>query len=177
MHGLGGYVASASLYHVFSALTRQSRRIPQELALRAPSADVQIVAHKLAHAEQTKPSPLLATAQYLMAIVSLASVNQPLFLILPEPLNLGRLLILVPPVRSPASLDSRSHIVPVLVSHCFQGEQLHEGERRTRGDTGLLTVSGFLINALVTPICHSSLAMPVSLSIRSQPDRSSPVQM
>lgn len=39
------------------------------------------------------------------------------------------------------------------------------------------TVSGFLINALVTPICHSSRAIPVSFRIRSQPDLASPCQI
>jgi hypothetical protein len=36
------------------------------------------------------------------------------------------------------------------------------------------TVSGFLMKALVVPICHSSFAMPVSLRIWAQPDWASP---
>ena len=36
------------------------------------------------------------------------------------------------------------------------------------------TVSGFLMNAFVTPICHSSFAMPVSVRMRSHPDLASP---
>ena len=61
-----------------------------------------------------------------MAIVALAGIHQTFLLILPEALNLGCLLVLEPPVRTPASLNTRRHVVPVLVSHRLEGEQLEK---------------------------------------------------
>jgi hypothetical protein len=107
-------------------------------------------------------------------------ICQTFFVVLPESLDTRRAFVLVAPVVSPGSLDSGRHIVPVAISHGFQSKQL-EGKLAQRLQQRMneceRTVSGFLMKALVTPICHSSLAIPVSVRIFSQPDFASPLQI
>lgn len=121
-----------------------------------------------------------------MPLLTEASKLDAVLLPTPEPLDAGRALVSVPEVVAPGALDARGHVVPVAVAHRLEGEELRrsereEGERRQRRESGRgcerLTVSGFLMKALVVPICHSSFAMPVSLRICSHPLCESPCQV
>jgi len=157
-------------------LTADARRISEHLALRRRSSHIEIVAHELAHTQQTETSAFLPASVHLVSVVPLPSVDQALLLVLPEPLDLRRRLVLPPHVRSPRPLDTRCHGVPVSIPLALEVEQLSSVLVKI-SSMRALTVSGFLMNALVTPICHSSLEIFASVKIRSQPDRSSPSQM
>jgi hypothetical protein len=88
-------------------------------------------------------------------------------------------LVLVAHIVSEGPLDTTGHVMPVTVAHRFKSEKLFRttSEIGNRGGAHDPTVSGLLMNALVTPICHSSFAIPVSFSICTHPDLVSPVQV
>jgi hypothetical protein len=58
-----------------------------------------------------------------MTIIPLTSIYQSLFLPFPESLNLGCCLVLSSHMRTPCSLNTTGHSVPVLVSLAFQVEE------------------------------------------------------
>jgi hypothetical protein len=106
-------------------LTTQSGGIPQHLALSAPAADIEVVAHKPPHPEQTEATTFLPAAKYLMTIVTLSGVSEAFFLILPESLNPRRHFVPMTNVAAPCPLNSSCHVVPVSITHCFQRKQLN----------------------------------------------------
>lgn len=114
-----------------------------------------------------------------MPIVSNLGEHEALLVVLPEPLDTPGTLVLVTHIVSEGPLDTTSHVMPVTISHRFESEELFETTSESGGQGGAHepTVSGLLIKALVTPICHSSLAIPVSFRICTHPDLVSPVQV
>jgi len=138
---------------------------------------IKIIPHIPTIAKQTETSTLFPVCEDLMAIVPLLGIHERFLVVLPESLNALGALILVPHVITERPLDSGCHIMPVSVPHGFQREKLEARQRIVASMKTILTVSGFLMKAFVTPICHSSFAIPVSMRILSHPLRASPVHV
>lgn len=112
-----------------------------------------------------------------MPIVPLLGVHDGFLVVFPESLYTFGALVLIPQVIAERPLNPGCHIMPVSVSHSFQREELKKVKAPLLVHMRLLTVSGFLMKAFVTPICHSSFAIPVSMRILSHPLRASPVHV
>lgn len=112
-----------------------------------------------------------------MPIVPLLGVYDGFLVVLPESLYTFGAFVPIPQVIAERPLNSGCHIMPVSVPHSFQREELKTVKALLLAYMRTLTVSGFFMKAFVTPICHSSFAIPVSMRILSHPLRASPVHV
>jgi len=112
-----------------------------------------------------------------MPVVPPLGVHDGFLVVLPESLYTSGAFDLIPHVIAECPLDPACHIMPVSVPHSFQREELKTVKAWLPAYMTILTVSGFLMNAFVTPICHSSFAIPVSIRILSHPLRAPPVHV
>ena len=105
-------------------LTTEATYRLQLLAQRTLSVDIKVIAHEPAVAEKTEPPPFLAVGEHLVTSVAALRELDRLLIIFPESLDSSGTLVLVPHVVPPCALDTGGHIVPVAISHSFEGEQL-----------------------------------------------------
>lgn len=149
----------------------QSRSIPY----------IQIIASKLAHAEQRESSALLAIIQDLVAILSHLQISNIVLVLSPETLDLAGTFMFVSHVCTPGTLNTSGHVVPVFVAKILQGKDLPKNEqlqnKQTFSLTIVLTVSGWRIKTLDVPICHSSAGILLCFRISSAPLTASPFQI
>lgn len=143
----------------------------------AAAIQIKIIPHVSTIAKQTETPALFPICEDLMSVIPLLGVHDRFLVVLPESLNTLSTFISVPHVITPCPLDPCCHVVPISVPHSFQCEKLEESQSIVAGLRPTLTVSGFFIKAFVTPICHSSFAIPVSVRILWHPLRGSPVHV
>ncbi len=130
-------------------------------------------------AKEAETATLLSPCEDLMAIVPNLCVHDSLLVVLPEPLNPASTFVSIAHIVTPCTLNPSGHVMPVAIPHGFQCEKLPRiiDQIKSQRRSSWNTVSGFLINALLTPVCHSSFAIPTSFKICSHPDFASPAQI
>jgi hypothetical protein len=90
--------------------------------------NIEIITHKTAITEQAEASSLFSASENLMTIVANLGVRKCFFIVFPEPLDTPGTLVLVSHVIAPGTLNSRCHIMPVPITHCFQCKKLQAME-------------------------------------------------
>ena len=162
-----------------SKLTSNTALVSQIFAKGTFPIDVEIIAHETTITDKTEPPTLFATSKYLMAIISHLSIGNAFFVILPKSLDTTSTFIFVSHVVPESSLNASGHVMPITISHSLKSKELYHdvGQDLHNKEGTKHAVSGFFINAFVTPICHSSFEIPVSLRIFSHPDLGEPFQV